>query len=53
MYNQVLRNGMGTKYAPSYACLTIGFKEEEALFKVELPEYFPLEHIQTIKLCFI
>ena len=32
MYNQVLGTAMGTKCAPSHACLTIGYQEETKLF---------------------
>ena len=52
MFNQVLGAAIGTKCTPSYACLIISFKEEEALFRVQLPIYFTLEDIQTIKLYF-
>ena len=31
---------MGTKFAPAYACLTIGYLEETKLFPVILPKYF-------------
>lgn len=31
---------MGTKFAPSYACLTVGFLEETLLFPAVLPKYF-------------
>ena len=31
---------MGTKFAPSYACLTIGYLEETKLFPLILPKYF-------------
>ena len=31
---------MGTKFAPSYACLTIGYLEETKLFPHILPKYF-------------
>ena len=31
---------MGTKCAPPYACLTVGFFEEAKLFTNELPKYF-------------
>ena len=31
---------MDTKFAPSYACLTIGFLEETLLFPVALSKYF-------------
>ena len=31
---------LGTKYAPPYACLTVGYLEETKLFTYELPQYF-------------
>ena len=43
MYKQVKQvkgTAMGTKFAPSYACLTVGFLEETLLFSVALPKYF-------------
>ena len=40
MYNQVSGTAMGTKFAPPYACLTIGFLEETKLFPVILKKYF-------------
>ena len=43
---------MDTKCAPPYALVTIGSKEKETLFKVDLPKYFALDSIQTIKLYF-
>ena len=41
--------GMGTKYAPSYVCLTIGYQEETKLFTQELPKYFSNEECLLIK----
>ena len=40
MYLQLLGTAMGTKCAPPYACLTIGYLEETKLFTQELPKYF-------------
>ena len=40
MYLQMLGTAMGTKCAPPYACLTIGYLEETKLFREELPKYF-------------
>ena len=37
---QLLRTAMGTKCAPLYACLTVGYLEETKLFTNELPKYF-------------
>ena len=31
---------MGTKCAPPYACLTVGYSEETKLFPNKLPKYF-------------
>ena len=31
---------LGTKYAPPYACLTVGYLEETKLFTNELPKYY-------------
>ena len=52
MFHQILGTAMGTKCAPPYACLTIGYKEEESLFKEHLPNYFSLEEINIIKRIF-
>ena len=40
MLNQVIGTAMGTKFAPPYANLSVGFLEERVLFPVELPKYF-------------
>ena len=40
MYLQLLGTAMGTKCAPPYACLTIGFLEETKLFASEIQKYF-------------
>ena len=40
---------MGTKCAPPYACLVIGYLEETILFPIELPKYFNVEEINLIK----
>ena len=52
MDDHVLGTDMSTKCASPYACLTIGFKEEETLSNSKLLKYFTLEDIQTIKLSF-
>ena len=31
---------MGTKFAPLYACLTVGYLEDTKLFTNKLPKYF-------------
>ena len=40
---------MGTKCAPPYACLVVGYKEEAKLFPIELPKFFSTEEIKIIK----
>ena len=40
MFNQAMGTAMGTKFAPPYANLSVGFLEETLLFPVELPKYF-------------
>ena len=40
IYHQCSGTAMRTKCAPPYACLTICYKEEEDLFKEQLPSYF-------------
>ena len=40
MYKQVSGTAMGTKFAPPYACLTIGYLEETRLFPKILKNYF-------------
>ena len=42
-FNQTLWTEKGTKYAPPYVCLTIRYKEEGSLFKMELHRYFNIE----------
>ena len=39
-YKQVSGTAMGTKFAPPYACLTIGYLEETRLFPKMLKNYF-------------
>ena len=43
---------MGTKCAPLYACLAVGYKKETKLFPIELPKFFSTEEIQIIKKVF-
>ena len=40
MFDQIIRTATGTKCAPPYPCLTIGYQEETKLFTQELPKYF-------------
>ena len=48
MFNQIIGTAMGTKCAPPYACLTIGYQEETKLFTQELPKYFSSEECLLI-----
>ena len=49
MFKQVCGTAMGTKCAPPYAYLTIGYQEETKLFTQELPKYFSIEECELIK----
>lgn len=40
LYKQTAGTAMGTKFAPPYACLTVGYLEETKLFPIILPKYF-------------
>ena len=51
-YNQTEGIAMGTKCAPLYACLAVGYKKETKLFPIELPKFFSTEEIQIIKKVF-
>ena len=51
-YNQTERTAMGTKCAPPYACLVVGYKEETKSFPIDLPKFFSTEKIQIIKKVF-
>ena len=56
MYKQVKGTAMGTKFAPSYACLTVGFLEETLLFPIVLPKYFSQQickYIETNYFCYM
>ena len=39
-YHQLEGTGMGNDLAAPYACLAIGYQEEEILFPIELPRFF-------------
>ncbi len=39
MYHKTKGTAMGTKFAPRYACLSIGFLEKKKLFTQILPKY--------------
>ena len=43
IFNQIFGTAIGTKCAPPYACLTIGYQDETKLFTQKLPQYFPNE----------
>ena len=43
---------MGTRFAPQYPCLLVGYEEETKLFPNELPKFFLTEKIQIIKKVF-
>ena len=49
LHKQIKGTAMGTKFAPSYACLTIGFLEETKLFPIILPKYFNHETCEYIE----
>ena len=49
MFNQIIGTAMGSKCAPPYACLTIGYQEETKLFTKDLPKYFSNEECLLIK----
>ena len=49
MLNQVMGTAMGTKFAPPYANLSVGFLEETVLFPVKLPKYFPHDNCKLIE----
>ena len=56
LYKQVKGTAMGTKFAPSYACLTVGFLEETKLFPEILPKYFSSDlckYIESNYFCFM
>ena len=52
MFNQVMGTTMGTKVAPLYANLSVGFLEEIVLFPVELPQYFSHDNCKLIEKLF-
>ena len=43
---------MGTRFAPQYPCLVVGYEEETKLFPNELPKFLLTEKIQIIKKVF-
>jgi hypothetical protein len=53
LWHQQTGTSMGTKMAPPYACLTIGFLEETILFPILLPSKFtPIECQRIIEMFF-
>ena len=42
MFLQLVGTAMGTKFAPTYACLSAGYLEETILFPRLSPLYFTL-----------
>ncbi len=53
LYQQVSGTAMGTKFAPPYACLTIGFLEETVLYPKILKNYFNDQICSYIKESYI
>ena len=49
MFRQILGTAMGTKLAPPYACLTMGYLEETILFPITLKKYFNSQSCDYIK----
>ena len=49
MFRQISGTAMGTKFAPPYACLTMGYLEETILFPVTLKKYFNNQSCDYIK----
>ena len=40
---------MGTKFAPPYVNLSVGFLEETVLFPVQIPKYFSHDNCKLIQ----
>ena len=49
MFNHVSATAMATKYAPSYACVTIGCQEKTKSFTQELRKCFWIGEFKVIK----
>ena len=49
MFTQMIGTAMGHVFAPQYACLVIGYLEEEKLFKEVLPRYFSPAEVKLIE----
>ena len=48
MFLQLVVTAMGTKFAPPYACLSVGYLEETILFPRLLPLHFTLTECKLI-----
>ena len=49
MFLQLVGTAMGTKLAPPYACLSVGYLEETILFPRLLPLHFTLTECKLIE----
>ena len=49
MFLQLVGTAMGTKFAPRYACLSVGYLEETILFPRSLPLHFTLTECKLIE----
>ena len=49
MYTQLVGSAMGSIFSPPYACLTVGFLEEERLFKTVLPPLISINEMELVK----
>ena len=49
MFLQLVGTAMGTKFAPPYACLSVGYLEEAILFPRLLPLHFTLTKSKLIE----
>lgn len=49
MFQQLIGTAMGHVFAPQYACLVIGYLEEELLFKEVLPRHFSQTDVDLIQ----
>ena len=49
MFLQLVGTAIGTKIAPSYACLSVGYLEETILFLRLLPLHFTLTEGKLIE----
>ena len=49
MFTQLIGTAMGHVFAPQYACLVIGYLEEEKLFKQVLPMHFTPSDVKLIE----